>query len=136
MAYIDKRLLKAAASAGNKLPLGVGDSLKATYLNYETKMDDKYNKLKYVFRFKLADGTVKAISTTAGKVLAKMAKIAPGSVLMITKLGEQTNTDFDFDIISEPKSAPAIEEPEIENEEDDEENEEDDEESGSIKAKF
>lgn len=141
MAYVDKRLLKAAAAAGNKLQVALGESIRATYIGYDTKMDEKYNKLRYQFKWKLADGTEKLLSTSAGKVLKKMARIAPGSLVEITKLGEQQQTDYDFDILKEPK-VPVVQRDEeevieAEQPEDEEEEEDDDEEeAGELKANF
>lgn len=138
MGYIDKRLLKAAANAGRKLPIGIGDSIKATYTGYDTKMDEKYNKMRFVFSFKLQDGSTKEIATSAGKVLRKMANIMPGSTLVITKLGEQQQTDYEFEIVSTPKAPiSTVEEEEVvEPEEEEDEEEEDEEEAPKIKAKF
>lgn len=140
MGYIDKRLLKAAANAGRKLPIGIGDSIKATYIGYDTKMDEKYNKMRFVFSFKLQDGSEKEIATSAGKVLRKMANIMPGSALIITKLGEQQQTDYEFEVVSAPKAPistvtseeEVIEEPA----EEDEAEEEEEEDEAPIKAKF
>lgn len=139
MSYVDKRLLKAAANAGNKLAIAVGDSIKVTYIGYEPKMDEKYQKLRYHFKFKLQDGTEKVISTSAARVLKKMARIAPGSVLEITKLGDQQQTDYEFVVLSQPKapiSQPeeVIEQDEPEDQEEDEEEDEDDEKP--LKANF
>lgn len=130
MAYVDKRLFKASKESKDKIVLEVDESIKAKYIKWDTVQDEKYNKERYRFHFKLTDGKVKFISTAAKKVLGKMSEIAPGSVVMITKTGEQLNTDYDFEVLKKPSSAAQVEETvqlEDEDMEADEEDEEDEE---------
>ena len=133
MPYFDKTLLEASKNAGKKLVSEIGDSVVAKYINYEIVEDEKFGGVKYQFRFALPDGSQKFISTRSGKVLGKMAKIAPGSKLQVTKLGDGQKTDYAFKVLGVPKSSAPIvkEDPEeldtiqVEEEDEDEEDGED-----------
>lgn len=127
MAYIDKQLLKAAKTAGNKINLTVGDTFVGNYTGYETKKNDKYNSMKYHFKFIDASGTEKALVTGAGKVIGKFATIPPKSKVSVTRLGEGSETDYDIEVIGKAKQAPQVEDEEIDTVNLDEEEEDGDE---------
>lgn len=107
MSYSDPKLLKIASQGGKFLKIGVGESFVGRYMGYDTSMDEKYNKMKVVFKLKNKDGKVKELSTSSKKVISKFAKIAPGSVIKLVKLGEGTDTDYQITLVKEAKM-PAV----------------------------
>ena len=94
--YVNKKLLKAANASGKYMKLLVGESVTAKYLRCETGVDEKYKKEKHIFIFDV-DGKEKELSTSAGKVIRKMAYIKPGTIVEVTKIGEGRNTDYSFE---------------------------------------
>jgi hypothetical protein len=108
MTYIDKKLLQASKE-GNKIAPEVGSVGVGIYLGYEQVIDKKYNKVRYKFDFKTDDGSVKTLSTSARKSLGKMALIAPGSKVQITKLGEGVQTEYDIKVLAAAKQAAQVE---------------------------
>lgn len=134
MPYYDKTLLEAAKNAGRKLVSNVGDSAVAKYIGYEIVEDEKFGGLKYQFKFKLADGSTKLLSTRAGRVLEKLARIPKNAKVKVTKLADGNNTDYSFKLLSSPKQAAPVEDEEeeeviqVDEQEEAEESEEDEEE--------
>lgn len=132
--YIDKRLLKLSRGGGKFIRLDVGDSIKLTYISWRTEVDEKFKKTKVVFVFRNENGEEKLLSTSAKKVIAKMAKIVPGSEIQLTKLGEDRQLDYAVKVIAvgrgaqdEPDTEPDEVEEESEVEEEDEEEADDEE---------
>jgi len=131
MKYKDKKLAKFAAEGGKFIKLDVGESFKGTYLTWRSEVDEKYHKIKIVFTFRTEKGEEKILSTSAKKVIAKMAVVAPGSFLQLTKLGVDRNLDYAVKVLSAPSAPKSVEEDDEDEEEKDEEEddeEEDDEE--------
>ncbi len=140
MAYIDKRLAKFAMGGGKFIKLDVGDSFKGTYQTWRSEVDEKYKKTKFVFIFRNEKGEEKQLSTSSKKVIEKMARIIPGSLLQLTKIGEAMKLDYSIKVLKEgrlpsqetPDEEPietaeevSIESPDTENAETDEELEDD-----------
>jgi len=113
MTYVDKKLLKASKDR-NTIKLEEDESFTGTYLGYETKVDTRYGKLRYRFKFVMEDGTTKELVTTAKKFLEKMAYVLKNSILEVTKVGEGTDTNYKVKIIKAPKSAPVGDGEEVE----------------------
>lgn len=130
MSYIDKRLIKASKE-GNKLVPEVGDVAVVKYLGYDIRKDERYNKTKYVFKFKLPDGSEKVISTSTKSFLGQMAYIVVGSVLEIERTGEGMQSSFEVKVkkeakVSQKDTFEADDEEEVTVEEKDEEVEDED----------
>jgi hypothetical protein len=129
--YKDSRLAKLALEGGKFIKLDVGDSFVGTYLTWRSEMDDKYHKTKVVFTFRTEKGEEKTLSTSAKKVIGKMAMVIPGSQVQLTKLGVDRNLDYSVKVLAEG-TAPSMEEPNSDEEknpvvEEEEEEEEEDE---------
>ena len=112
MVYIDKKLLAASKTAGNTIKLSLGEDFTGLFLGYYTKLDERYNKVRYHFKFRLQDGSEKELRSNASKFLTAMAYVQLNAVVKITKTGEGTSTDYNVDIIKEPKTAAQVEPPE------------------------
>jgi len=118
--YIDKRLLKMSRGGGKFIKLDVGDSFKGIYVSWKPEKDEKFDKIKPVFFFKDAKGNEKQLGTGAKKFGKRMAKVVPGSLVQITKLGEGQKTDFSVKVIKEAKMPQDLEEEDDVEEEDEE----------------
>jgi len=113
MTYIDKRLLKMSKSSGNKLVLEVGESAVGLYIGYELKFNEKYGKEQACYKIKLADGSIKELRSSSGKVAGKFYRIPPQTKIKVTKLGEGQNTDYDVKMSSVVKTAAPVEEDDL-----------------------
>ncbi len=101
--YIDKRLLKLSKAGGKYIKLDVGDSFKGFYLTWRAERDEKFDKMKPVYIFKTENGEEKQLGTGAKKFGSKMARVIPGSLVQITKLGEGQKTDFSVKVLKAAK---------------------------------